>query len=263
MPSSPPRHFAFPHPIFGSRTAPSDNWQSSVYYLSWEFLRRHDGYKKTCENGGKGKYAKLYADFGNVHDVTFKDWWTKEDRGAPLFAEPSFPSSLVISPNEIGRLAPEWESGDVLFFVIPLKLPKLRIRKRFEKVLSKHHTRRRGQRTFGESIASYPIKHRPTIRSLQRYLNVYDFKVQHPELTWWKIGQELRLSAVNLLTKDELAVIALKGRTEEIRNKKNEPTRKRNLLSLAAFKDFQLAQKIIDGVGRGLFPAISPDRKKY
>ena len=47
-------------------------WDNSVYYLWWEFLRRNEDYKKTCENGGKGKCDRLYADFGNVHEGTFK-----------------------------------------------------------------------------------------------------------------------------------------------------------------------------------------------
>ncbi len=28
-----------------------------------------------------GKYAELYADFGNVHEGTFKEWWTKDAAG--------------------------------------------------------------------------------------------------------------------------------------------------------------------------------------
>ena len=62
MPSTFRRHFAFKHPLFRQEQSTSGvQWDNSVYYLWWEFLRRHDGYKETCENGGKGKYAKLYA----------------------------------------------------------------------------------------------------------------------------------------------------------------------------------------------------------
>ena len=78
-------------------------WDNSIYYLWWEFLRRHDGYKKTCENGGDGKYAELYADFGNVHEATFKEWWTKDGRGARLFAEPPLPNSVAALTSEGNR----------------------------------------------------------------------------------------------------------------------------------------------------------------
>ena len=48
-------------------------------------LRHHDGFRKTCESAGRGKYADLYADFGNVHKGDFWSWWTEH---AELFAEP-------------------------------------------------------------------------------------------------------------------------------------------------------------------------------
>jgi hypothetical protein len=81
------RHFAFGHPLFRQKKSELGvPWEDSVYYIWWEFLRRHDGYKKTCDNGGEGEYAKLYADFGNVHEGTFTEWWTRDQRGARLFA---------------------------------------------------------------------------------------------------------------------------------------------------------------------------------
>ena len=83
MPSLFQRHFTFRHPLFRRQTSGSGEWwENSVYYFWWEFLRRHAGYEHTCENGGKGKYADLYADFGNVYGLSFKEWWTKGGRGA-------------------------------------------------------------------------------------------------------------------------------------------------------------------------------------
>ena len=48
-------------------------------------MRRHDGYRQTCESSGRGRYADLYSDFGNVHEGDFWSWWTEH---AELFAEP-------------------------------------------------------------------------------------------------------------------------------------------------------------------------------
>ena len=74
------RHFAFKHPVFRrSKSLAGDWWEDSVYYFWWEFLKHHEGYKKTCESGGKGQYARLYADFGNVHGVSFREWWNEEN----------------------------------------------------------------------------------------------------------------------------------------------------------------------------------------
>ena len=263
MPSSAPRHFTFPHPIFGSRGAPSDRWKNSVYYLWWEFLRRHEGYKKTCEKGGKGDYADLYADFGNVHEVEFPEWWTRNGRGARLFAEPPSPNRLVlVKPDDLAEYSEAWKAGSLLVFVVPLSATKKFIEQRFRKLLKTHHGRRRGERTFGESCARYPIRYLFNINSLKRYLAVYDFKMGHPDYGYWQIGQELGLSAVNLLTEEELALIGSKERTREIAFRKRTAENKKRLLYRAAYKDFKLAQKIIDGVGRGVFPAVSGDEKR-
>ena len=122
----PLRHFPFAHPLFRQEQSTSGvRWNNSVYYLWWEFLRRHEGYKETCENGGKGKYEKLYADFGNVHEGTFREWWTKDDRGARLFAEPPLPNNVVaLTPKELDALPEDWDAGSLLVVAIPLSLRK-------------------------------------------------------------------------------------------------------------------------------------------
>lgn len=73
--------FPVAHPVFDKRklnrtgqtgtgrdtTAAGGVWyEQSVYYYWWEFLRLSDRYKTICE-GGKGRLARLYEDFGNVH----------------------------------------------------------------------------------------------------------------------------------------------------------------------------------------------------
>ena len=156
MPPPFQRHFTFKHPLFKrQKSASGEWWEHSVYYLWWEFLRRHEGYKKTCEIDGKGKYAKLYDDFGNVHGVTFKEWWTKGGRGARLFSEPPLSNSvMVVHPTDIDALSESWKSGAVLVVAIPLALRKRFIIRKFSTLLRKHHTRRRGQRTFRESLGA-------------------------------------------------------------------------------------------------------------
>jgi hypothetical protein len=243
MPSTFQRHFAFKHPLFRSeRSRAGVWWENSVYYLWWEFLRRHDGYKRTCENGGKGEYAKLYADFGNVHHVSFKEWWIKRDHGARLFAEPLLPNSLsTINAEQVESIQAAMTSGAAIVVVVPLALRKRFILRRFNEILSKHHTRRRGQRTFRESRALYPIASQFNVHGLKTTLAAYDLRNSSTK-TLWEIAQELRLGDV--LTKKELA--------------STDPnTTKKAKLSVAASKKIALARKIIEGVGRGIFPAVA------
>lgn len=224
------------------------SWENSVYYLWWEFLRRHEGYRETCESGGKGKYAKLYADFGDVHGMDFKEWWIKGDRGARLFAEPLLPNSLsTINPEQVENIKAAWTSGAAIVVMVPLALRKRFILKRFSEILSKYHTRRRGQRTFRESHALYPIASQFNIHGLKTTLAAYDLR-KSSKKTLWEIAQEVGFG--KRLTKNELASA---DKTPTITIKKAK-------LSVAASKKIRLARKIIDGVGRGIFPAISTRR---
>jgi hypothetical protein len=241
------RHFTFKHPLFKRGSSASGVWwENSVYYLWWEFLRRHDGYKRTCDNGGVGEYAKLYADFDDVHSVTFREWWMKDDRGARLFGEPVLPNSVTaISPSDVESLSEAWKSGALLVIAIPLLLRKRFISQKIAKLLKQHHHRRRGQRTFRQSRARYPINAQFNVHSLRKALKAYDLHIEKPDLTLWQIAQELRLGTV--LTKEELASDVKRD---------GSITRKKSILSVAASKKLKLARKIIDGVGHGVFPAV-------
>ena len=244
-----PRHFTVRHPLFRRKELKSGIWwDSSVYYLWWEFLRRHEGYKKTCENGGNGKYAELYADFGNVHEGTFKEWWTKGGRGARLFAEPPLPISVVaLTSKEIDALPEDWDLRSLLIVAIPLNLPKRFIQQRLRNLLVRHHNRKRGQRTLRESRALYPIAEHFNVHSLKKMLELYDLEQSQPEMRLWQIGQRLQLGAT--LTTDELNGAG--GRKNPV------AVAKKNVLAVAASKKLKAAKSIIEGVGHGVFPAFA------
>ena len=243
-----PRHFTVRHPLFRRKESKSGIWwENSVYYLWWEFLRRHDGYKETCENGGNGKYAELYADFGNVHERPFKEWWTKDGRGARLFAEPPLPNSVAaLTSEEIEALPEDWDAGSLLIVAIPLNLPKRFIQQRLSKLLARHHKRKRGQRTFKESRARYRIAQQFTVLSLKKMLELYDLRKSQPNLPLWEAGQRFHLGAA--LTKDE---------RNQGRGRDNYgAVDKKNVSAVAASKKLKAAKSIIEGVGRGVFPAF-------
>jgi hypothetical protein len=111
---------------------------------------------------------------------------------------------------------------------------------KFSTLLRKHHTRRRGQRTFRESQALYPIAAQFNLHSLKTILDTYELRQKAPNLTLWEIAQKLSLGT-KLTTKDTPA----------------EMVHKKSVLSTSASKKLALARRIIDGVGRGVFPAFS------
>jgi hypothetical protein len=249
MTSTFPRHFTFKHPAFRrSKSSAGEWWEDSVYYFWWEFLRRDEGYKKTCENGGKGQYAKLYADFGNVHGVSFKEWWTKNGRGARLFSEPPLPNRVMaLTSADIRALPENWNSQSLLIVAVPLSLPKRHIEQKLAKILSQRHKRKRGQRTFKESRALYPIATSFKTSSLKGMLDAYDLHQSQPDLTLWQIGQTLSLTTK--LTQAELSAQRGRGSPAAVE--------KKNVLAVATSKKLAAAGKLIDGAERGVFPAFS------
>jgi len=239
------RHFTFRHPLFRQATTKSGvQWRQSIYYFWWEFLRRHEGYRETCKNQGKSKYATLYADFGDVYSTDFKAWWTKGDRGARLFAEPAIPITVErLAKGDIESLQSHWDEQSLLVIAVPLFLRKRFIESRITDLLRKHHRRKRGERTIKESKARYPIANQFSIRSLQIALDVYDMKKQNPKLKLWEIAQELRFTST--LNADELGKRGQMAATA---------IGKKNTMGVAVRRKLDLAEALIDGVGKGIFP---------
>jgi hypothetical protein len=234
------RHFPYQHPTFGRKTnpKPSSAWQRSVYYWWFEYLRRHEGYALTCKRGGKGKFSKLYAEFGDVHEADFKTWWTTDNRGVELFAEPKSVSELqLVQLDDLQGIAPD---PIVAYVQVPLNLPKRFLKQEFAKLLLKHHQGQRGVRHARSSNARYPVHGQPNMPALRVTLQVYDLKKAEPELKLWQIGERLRLF--------QFAQIAADGDTPlTIANK-------RNIMAATVSRYLRKAQAMIDNVAVGIFP---------
>ncbi len=239
------RHFAHPHPLFRkTKTRSGIAWQESVYYLWWEYLRRHEGYKQTCEKKGRGRYAALYKSFGDVHTIDFHSWWIKNGRGAQLFAEPAVPISVAsLTQDDLEQVRRYWDDSSMLIIAVPLNLPKRFIEQKMKTILDAHHAGKRGIRRNKESRALFPITNQFSFHSLQRALAVYDLKGQKPDLKLWEIAQQLKLTVT--LDAEE---IASRG--------KQTPTaiEKKNTMSVAVSRKLKQAETIIENVGKGLFP---------
>jgi hypothetical protein len=237
------RHFIFKHPLFrSSETATGIPWQKSVYYLWWEFLRRNAGYKRTCDMGGVGPGARLFADFGDVHSKGFKEWWSEGDRGARLFAEPAAPLTVSrMSRQDLTDLLPNWDDKTTLIVAIPLSFPKRFIEQKIADILKSHHKRKRGQRLLGGSRALYPVRAQFNFHSMKVALDVFDLRERRPDLTLWQLAQELRFT--QSLSKEELKL----GGSSAVD--------KRAVMSAIAYRKIKQAELLIEGVGRGVFPA--------
>jgi hypothetical protein len=193
------RHFPYKSPRFGTKhkPAPKSAWRNTIYYWWWAYLKRNADYIACCETGGKGKLAKLYADFGDVRGDDFKAWWTfkvdGENRGAYLFAEPSVESSVKVLSE--GERAPS--SSEALTVSLPLNFPKRFLERRFKALLAEVHQGKRGVQLARTSKAKYTFKGQPNIPALEQGLMVYDALKEaegvKPKKPQWQIAQDLQI----------------------------------------------------------------------
>ena len=73
-------------------------WQCSVYYFWWRYLREQRSlYAVLPSSGGRGKFAKLYRDFGDVRGDDFWAWWKAHQH---LFSEPPANHTKVVEERQ-------------------------------------------------------------------------------------------------------------------------------------------------------------------
>lgn len=242
-----PQHFVARYPQFDRGTSRRGVWwEKCVYYLWWEFLRRNEDYKATCRRKGRGPLRDLYKDFGNVHSVTFQRWWSVKQRGMRLFAEPHSQYSMaILTAEELHELDETgWDSSALLVVSVPLAFTKRFIVRRMWDILKLHHKRKRGQQELLESRALYPLREKFNIHSLQIALAVYDLAQAQPLLKHWEIAQELKFT-----TTLDARELNKRGRASP------SAVAKKATMSVAVSRKLKQARTLIDGVGRGVFPA--------
>lgn len=209
-------------------------------------MRRNEDYLKCCENGGKGKFAKLYKDFGDVREDNFKMWW--KEKGVELFSEKHVSEGgdmVLMELTDKSQWNEAWTSDKVLVVAMPLTSSKRYLQSRFNALLKKRHTTRRGRqyKTFDESTAKYPLAKNYTIRNLETTLAVYDEYLKHkgqvPKVPNWKIGQSMRL-VPSAMTTDSMSM--------------NERQVYRNVMGASVKRYVTNAEKMIANAALGKFP---------
>lgn len=242
------RHFAHPNPRFGTKKNPANPsaWKNSIYYLWFEYLRRNEDYKATCENGGKGKCANLFMDFGDIYSEDFKTWWQTDDHGAILFAEPPKRSIEVITESNVLSKLDE----KTLVLSIPLNLPSAFLVKRYREILKKYHAGERGIKALSssKSNALYPTTtDRIAINFLEVALKVWDERKANPKKPLWLLAQDLNLSMMNHVPIGKNGKIPRGG---HVANQKNR-------LAATASRYLRKANAAIVNIARGRFPDYS------
>ena len=246
------RSFKYAYPMFGrgaKNRLPVSHSRVSPYYWWWEFLRRNEDYRKCCENGGTGKLASLYADFGDVYELEFRLWWGRLKRGAYLFGENEI-TDRIRTFASVEKCAEHLQNPNILLAAIPINTPKSKLIKSFTILLNEHHKTKKGRPTV-VSNSKYPFSAVPNSLALEQTLTVYDA---------WQVS--LKSSK-----KKSLADIGIELRLvrEFIPNKKDTPkqaTAKRNKMSATESRYISDPQAIIANTALGKFPDKTRPKKE-
>ena len=246
------RRFLAPHPTFGTKHNPRNlGFQTkSPYYYWWQFLRRNKDYLACCEKGGKGKFAKLYKDFGDVREDNFKKWWNEGERGANLFAENKSALKLMELEDKT-QWDGSWGKDEVMILAVPLTSSKRYLQSRFARLLKlRHPTKKAGRpmKKLGDSSANYPLERNYTIRNLETTLLVYDeylkYKGATPKVPLWKIGENLTLIKTSMTTPEM---------------SQNERQVFRNSMGASVKRYITNAERMIANAALGRFPLTKND----
>ncbi len=159
--------------------AGANEWQNSVYYFWWAYLRFHEGYCRTCAQDGRGAFRKLYADFGNVHKGTFRQWW--KTHGVELFAEPRTERARIMTADEASRIA-----TDHLLIVVPVDRKYRTLMRHIGLELRPALKLAKEGRPL--SRAKYKISGKPVLHALHTHLRVWRIRQKNPNLKLHEIA---------------------------------------------------------------------------
>jgi hypothetical protein len=215
------------------------NWQNNVYYFWWEYLRRHEGYLATCASGGKGRYADLYSDFGDVRAPDFWRWWNDH---AELFAEPLPPHVQIVALNDGYSSRP-----NTVLVEIPLdQRLALSVRQLRRMIADKVQM---SPRSRSKSRARYPVYTKPVVSTLYHTLRVWDIRQEHPN---WPNYLVKDVADGVLSVSDAEAFISSNDRKLKLRLAGTSAERIQK--TLAVSRVLRIARQYIDNVALGVFP---------
>jgi len=245
------RSFKYKYPKFGrgeKNRLPISHSKVSPYYWWWAYLQKNEEYRKCCAQGGRGKLAKLYADFGDVYELEFRLWWGRLKRGAYLFGEQE-KNDRINQVSSLERCAEALQNPSIILARIPINESKSQLLKSFKLFLRDKHQTKRGRRKV-VSTALYPFCSTPSVSALEQTLTVYEawqesLKAKQNK-TLADIGIELRLVR------------------EFIPHSKDTPkqaTSKRNKMSATVSRYIRDAEAIIANTALGRFPDKSRPAK--
>ena len=218
----------------------AEGWKCSVYYYWWEYLRRHEGYRVTCERGGKGPYTALYKSFGNVHEGDFHTWWWSH---LHLF-------TFVSDAQRFGESSKFYKEYEGVFLHIGYSRSKTEMVANARTELMKLPQRLLNEE-LKKSIGFTPAA-RPVLKSLHQHLLAWDTRLQNPDVDDAELCDIAGLDVTLPYDPAEIAEMQQEGSAWQDMQKANRRTK-----TLTVQRHLRIARQYIDNVVLGKFPLRS------
>lgn len=263
------RFFLSPHPTFGSYRQPlAFKIEASPYFWWWYALTLNEGYRQLCADmadkstvaqlasAENADYLRIYKDFGDVRYEgcrykAFCNWWRAklangETRGVFLFAEPL--TDTAVRHIEDGDAAAKAASDDsVIVIAIPRHMQRQHVDNALDRILRKQLKVRKGRnvRNPSRSQARYHLTKPAVPAALKIAFDVYDAKMavktNGKKLSNTEIAKRANLPYREREKADEAAY------TDAERSR---------VISMLVSRHVANVRKMIDGAGKGVFPAF-------
>lgn len=185
-----------------------------------------------CLERNTGKWStKVEAAFGHARGLPFDVWW--EEVRNNFKQQDRYTLQVLNSAEDFDF----WSQGsDEVAVLINLHTPKVQLMKALQELLDQVHPSKRG-RPERDQFSDYTVKGHPNMAALTKALEVWDTVKANPSMKLWEVGVRCKVN---------LNMIPTKG---------DPTTGQRKVLVPTVARYLDRAQRMIDGVAEGVFPA--------
>ena len=242
---APKRTYQHKAPKFRPTPSPREQrqWEDSVYYWWWRYLRLNEDYRRCCERNGRGSMGKLYRAFGNVFDTDFRTWWMEGKRGETLFAEPAAQITMR-ELRSVSEWDKNWRRNQAMVVVVPLNEPVWRLARSFSGLLKERHTGKPGVAHITRSGATYSTEDKFSCPALEKMCKVYELHQANKES-----GGNLKLAQIGKKAGVHIDYGA-KAKADDVVDDESM----RQVMASTVSRYLKKARVLIANVGLGKFP---------
>jgi hypothetical protein len=213
--------------------------RDSLAYWWFRCLQAHDEYQYCCKHRGRGSMASMYADFGDVFELSFTQWWLRH--GRTIFTETKpFKRVRTVQSRADLRDLDVWNE-DRLILEIPLTVTKQTVIRQIGEAIKKAYEGRAIDIMQHTTAPRKILKNKIRMSTIEQLLHIKSLRDRWPAATLYELGVKANIE-LNLMTRT-------KGETPD-------DAMKRRRMTIAVRRLLTNAERLIANAGIGKFPSF-------